>query len=554
LTILTEFEPSLLQSLEQRLKRELDRREEIKRLEGSLIEFFRAAWPEFDPAPYVHGWHLEAIAEHLEAVSYGQIRKLLVNIAPRHSKTLLTSVAWPAWLWAKEPDPKFPLIGPQAKFLCLSYGDHLALDSATTMRRLVQGKWYQDRWGKRVQLTADQEAKSKFDTTVGGTRISSSFGGTVTGRGGDIKIIDDPLKADEAESEVKREHVLRTYDGTLKSRITDPKHSAEVIIMQRLHERDLSEHVLDTDPDFVHLWLPEEYEPDRKCVTSIGWSDPRTEEGELLWPERFGPKELEPFRRNPYEWAGQWQQRPEVRGGAIFKREDWGLYITESGKLPTPDYVVASLDPAYTEKQENDPSGFTVWSAYRGEDGHTKLMCINAWMKRLPIHGYDVERQPGEKEAAYIARCKPHWGLVEWVAHSCRVFKVNVLLIESKASGLSVAQEMARLHRGQGYSVQLVDPKGADKVARAWAVQHLFADGMIELPAYEDGSLRDWGQQLVDQCAAFPKGANDDLVDSTTQALRHLRDRHLAVRKDERAMAEMEAGRHRSQPKPLYPA
>ena len=536
--------------------------EETERLEASLIEFFQAAWPEFDPAPYVHGWHLDAIAEHLEAVSYGQIRKLLINVPPRHSKTLLASVAWPAWLWAKEADPQFPLIGAQAKFLCLSYSDPLALDSAISMRRLVQGDWYRQRWGKRVQITGDQEAKSKFDTTAGGSRISSSFGGTVTGRGGDIKIIDDPHKADEAESDTVRESVIRKYDGTLKSRITDPRHTAEVIIMQRLHERDLSEHVIDNDPDFVHLWLPAEYEPERKCITALGWEDPRQEEGELLWPERFGARELDQFRRNPYEWSGQWQQRPEVRGGAIFKIEDWNPYITDDGRLPVPDYVVASLDPAYTEKKENDPSGFTVWTSRKGDDGHTKLMCINAWAKRLPIHGYDVERLPGEKEAQYIARSKPHWGLVEWVAHSCRLFKVNALLIESKGSGLSVAQEMQRLHRGQGYSVILVDPRGADKVARAWAVQPLFAEGQIDLPAYSEEwqrenpgyeEFRDWGMLLIRECASFPKGANDDLVDSMTQALRHLRERGMATRKDERAMAEMEAGRHKSKSQPLYP-
>lgn len=155
--------------------------EEAERLEASLIEFHKAAWPVFDPAPYVHGWHLDAIAEHLEAVSRGDIRKLLINIPPRHSKTLLASISWPAWIWAKQRQEGNPLVGPQTKFLCLSYGDTLALDSAILMRRLILSPWYKERWGKRVQLTGDQEAKSKFDTTAGGTRISASFDGTVTG-------------------------------------------------------------------------------------------------------------------------------------------------------------------------------------------------------------------------------------------------------------------------------------------------------------------------------------------------------------------------------------
>lgn len=528
--------------------------EEAERLENSLIEFYRAAWETIDPAAYDDGWHLHAIAEHLEAVSRGEIRKLLITVPPRHSKTLMSSVIWPAWAWAKERDPDHPLIGPQVKFLTLSYGDDLALDSALLMRRLVESDWYQTRWGHRVKLRQDQEAKSKFDNTAGGTRISAGFGGTLTGRGGDIKIIDDPLKADDAESEVKRNAVIRRYDGTLKSRMTDPRHTAEVAIMQRLHENDLAGHILDTDPDFEHLMLPALFEPERRYYTKLGWTDPRKSDGDVLWPQRFDHKSLAVFQRNSYEWAGQWQQRPEVRGGAIIKREWWENYETDDGKVPPCTYVVASLDPAYTSKQENDPSGFTVWGVWYDMNGHSRIICLNAWRKRLELHGPQLERKPGETEAQYIKRSQPTWGLVEWVAHSCKRFRADVLLIESKASGLSVAQEIRRLYSGQGWGVQLVDPKGLDKVARVYAIQHLFADGMICLPAYSDGTFREWGQMLVDEFAAFPKGATDDLVDSSSQALKHIRDRGLAVRRDERALHEREMGRLKKQVTPLYPA
>lgn len=534
-----------------RAKKALLLREDAERLEASLIEFHKAAWPVFDPAPYVHGWHLDAIAEHLEAVSRGEIRKLLINIPPRHSKTLLASVSWPAWLWAKQKQDGNPLVGPQTKFLCLSYGDTLALDAATLMLRLVQSDWYKSRWGKRVSLLSD--GAHKFDTSAGGARISASFDGTVTGRGGDIKIIDDPHKADEAESEVKREGVIRKYDGVLKSRMTDPKHTAEVVIMQRLNHQDLSEHLLE-DGEHVHLWLPAEFESDRRCTTVLGWTDPRKNDGDLLWPERFGKGELAPFKKNPYEWAGQWQQRPEVRGGAIVKREYWQDYVTDDGKIPSCQYVVASLDPAYTAKQENDPSGFTIWGVWYDEKGHSRLICLTAWRKRLELHGPHQDRLAGETEAQYIKRCQPTWGLVEWVAHSCKRFRVHKLLIESKASGLSVAQEIRRLHSGQGWSVQLVDPKGLDKVTRCHAVVPMFADGQIFLPAYSDGTYREWGQMLVDEFASFPKGATDDLVDSSTQALTHIREIGLAVRKDERAAWERDTARHKSgNAQPLYP-
>lgn len=535
-----------------RATKALELREETAKLESSLIEFYKAAWETIDPAPYVDGWHLHAIAEHLEAVSKGHIRKLLITVPPRHSKTLMCSVVWPAWLWAKERTAEFPLIGAQAKFLCLSYGDDLALDSALLMRRLIESDWYQARWGKRVKLTADQEAKSKFDTSAGGSRISAGFGGTLTGRGGDIKIIDDPLKADDAEMETARQKVIRRYDGTLKSRMTDPRHTAEVAIMQRLHASDLAGHILDTDPDFELLMLPAEFEPERRFYTSIGWTDPRKSDNEILWPERFGQKELAVFKRNAYEWAGQWQQRPEIRGGSILKREWWNLYETDDGSVPQMSYVVASVDPAYTSKEENDPSGFVVLGVYYDSEV-PKVMVLNAWRKRLELHGPHIERLANETEKDYIKRSQPSWGLCEHIAHSCKRFKVDKLLVEAKASGHSVAQELRRLHAHQGWSTQLVDPRGRDKVARVYAVQHLFAEGMIHIPAYSDGTLREWGQQLVDETAAFPKAAHDDLTDALSQALQHLRDNGLLVKRDDRSALIEEMRRHRPQTRALYP-
>lgn len=518
-----------------------------------------------DPAPYVHGWHLEAIAEHLEAVTRGEIRKLLINIPPRHSKSLLTSVSWPAWIWAKESNPKFPLIGSQVKFLCLSYSDTLSLDLALIMRRLVLSPWYQARWGSRVQITSDQEAKSKFDTTTGGTRISSSFSGTITGRGGDIKIIDDPHKADEALSDAIREGVIRKYDGVLKSRMTDPKTTAEVVIMQRLHEFDLAGHVLENDPDFVHLNLPAEYDSGRHCMTRIGWEDPRIDDGELLWPERFGNDELVPFKRNPYEWSGQWQQQPIPRGGGIFKTDWWQSWEAPDGNFPgTLTFKIASLDPAYTEKEENDPSGFSVWGVFEDKNGNPAIMLLCAWRKRLDLHGPYQDRRRNETNSAFRQRTAGDWGLVEWVAHECRRLKVDKLLIESKASGLSVAQELRRLYANDDWGVELVNPKG-DKVARAYAVQHLFSEGLIWAPIYvpekneQTGKIeffnrRAWVETIIDEAASFPKGRYDDLVDSMTQALSYLRKIGLAVRREERKAYEESLAQHKSRnTQPLYP-
>ena len=537
--------------------------EEKKRLEDSLIDFHKAAWEHFDPAPYVHGRHLDAIAEHLEAVAYGEIRKLLINVAPRHSKSLLISVSFPAWLWAREREPEYPLIGPQVKLLCLSYGDDLALDLAIIHRRLVLSDWYQERWGSRVKLCADQEAKSKFDTTAGGTRISASFRGGVTGRGGDIKIIDDPIKAGEETSEITRRRVLDLYDGTLKSRVTDPKTSAEIIVMQRLHPEDLSGHVLDDDESVdisdptrvVHLCLPEIFESERRCATPIisygsgrhygqPWEDWREKDGELLWPERFGERELSPYKRDAYQWAAQWQQRPEIKGGGILKREYWQLW--DKPEYPKCDYILACLDPAYTEKEELDPSGFTIWGAFLTEEGERAAILMFAFRKWLGIHGPQIPREADESKEDYRRRAKPNWGLVETVHDACERFRVNHLIIENKASGISVAQSMAKLMPNAKYKITSIDPRKLDKTARMHLVQPEFSGGQIYAPDTT------WAEMVISECAVAPKGVHDDLLDSTTYSVYYLRAMGLLERREEQFIRKEEMGRQYRQPKPLY--
>jgi hypothetical protein len=181
--------------------------DERERCERSLIEFFACAWPQFDPAPVKINWHHELIAEHLEAVTRGEIRKLLISVPPRCSKTSLVNVCWPAWIWAQ---PEIgPLSGPQVRFMCLSYGQTLSIDIATTARRLVMGPWYQRHWGKRVLLLEDQASKENFATTAGGFRLATSMGGATLGRGGDIKILDDPNSVQQAESDIEREQAIR---------------------------------------------------------------------------------------------------------------------------------------------------------------------------------------------------------------------------------------------------------------------------------------------------------------------------------------------------------
>jgi len=365
---------------------------------------------------------------------------------------------------------------------------------------------------------------------------------------------DDAHNAIEAESEVIRKGVLSWWDEALSTRLNDPKTGAFVVVMQRLHQEDLAGHILSKNTgDWCHLCLPMEYDPGRHCVTSIGWEDPRTDDGELLCPERFGPDEVRILksRLGPTATAGQLQQIPEPKGGGILKRDWWGVYELELGAQPRHqfEYVVASLDPAFTSKQENDPSGFVVLGVYR-DMGRPKVVLLHAWKKWLELHGRTIEREHNEDKKTFIRRAMPEWGLVEWVAHDCSRLRVNQLLIEDKASGHSVAQEIKRLYFDKNWGVSLVNPGTLDKRARAYAVQHMFADGMIEAPAATRGEVyefREFAQMAIDECAKFRglPGDEDNVVDALTQALKYIRDRGIAQRADEVRADEEFLARHK---------
>ena len=261
--------------------------------EGSLYDFLKEAWPSFDPAPFVGGWHLEAIAEHLQAVSNGQIKKLLINVRPRSGKTGLVAVAWPTWTWALPPDPRYPLRGPVVRFLCGSYGANKAQEDGVTARRLIGSNWYQKLWGDRVVISKSRDNQEHYDTEAGGSRINTGIPESL-GKGGVIRVLDDPMKTDEVESEKVREAVIRAYKEIWSTRSNDPNKGAEVMIMQRQAESDLSGYWLETGgPETVHLCIPAWHEEDRRCSTYVNghlfWEDPRETEGESFWPERYTP-------------------------------------------------------------------------------------------------------------------------------------------------------------------------------------------------------------------------------------------------------------------------
>ena len=344
--------------------RELDRIE----CEQSLRDFVRRSWPIIEPhTRFKPNWHIDAICQHLEAVSDGELLKLIINVPPGTSKSTLVSVMFPAWEWG-------PRNLPGMRYIGTSYSERYAIRDNAKTKNLVTSEWFQERWGDHVTLI--KQGEKKIENTDYGFREAIPFA-SLTGGRGDRLLIDDPHSTEGAESEADREKTIRIFLESVPSRINDPERSAIIIIMQRLHEEDVTGVALSRELGYTHLMLPMEYDPTRHCTTYVNgvrfFDDPRTEEGELLFPARFSAKAVEDLKTplGPYGTAGQLQQAPTPRGGGIFKWDWWKLWgnpdDSEDEKFksfPPVKFVVASLDGALTEDTENDFSALTVWGVF----------------------------------------------------------------------------------------------------------------------------------------------------------------------------------------------
>jgi predicted phage terminase large subunit-like protein len=443
--------------------------------ERSLAAFAGQAWHVVEPAtPFVHGWHIDAICEHLEAVTRGEIRNLVINIPPRHMKSLLVSVFWPTWEWTTHPE---------RRWLFSSYAAGLSIRDSLKSRRIIESPWYQRNWGHVYRLTTDQNVKARYDNTATGYRIATSVGGSATGEGGDRIICDDPHNVDEAESETIRHSTLDWWDGTMSTRGNDPATVARVIVMQRVHESDLSGHVLEQG-GYEHLALPAEYDPTSAVATGIGWVDPRDAEGELLWPERFGPDALADLkvRLGSYKAAGQLQQRPSPAGGGVIRREWWRYYAEPPATF---DEVIQSWDMAFKDVTTSDYVVGQVW-------GRVDAEC---WLLDQVRGRMDM---PATVQAVTMLKAK-------WP-------RTGALLVEDKANGPAVIATLKKKIPG----MIAVEPEGG-KQARAAAVAPFIEAGNVHIP-----ESAPWVGDYVEEHAQFPLGAHDDQVDGTSQALLRL--------------------------------
>ena len=456
--------------------------------ERSMHEFIKQCWSTIEPGRAFHdNWHIQAICEHLEAVSRGELRRLIINIPPRHMKSLTCDVAFPTWTWLHKP---------YTQFLFASYAGALAIRDSVKCRRLIQSPWYSNNWSHKFQLTGDQNQKQRFENNHNGHRISTSVGGALTGEGGDIIVIDDPHNVKEAESDQVRQGVCEWWDTAVQSRLNDPKTGSFVLIMQRVHQSDLTGHILNNqtaDDPWTHLCVPAEYETEHPhkyhtvLKTAEQQEDPRTDEGALLWPERFDQKSLDTLKTGlgTYASAGQLQQRPAPKGGGILRASWWRKW---ENTIPEFIYVLQSWDTAYSEKKTASYSACTTWGIFQyGSRYH--VMLIHRYRERLPY----PELRKHAKELYN-----------EW--------RPDAVLIEKKASGQSLVQDL----RQAGLMVIPYSPD-RDKTARAHAASPLLESGLVWYPD------RKWALEVIEHCALFPAGDGADIVDTVTQALLRFR-------------------------------
>lgn len=436
----------------------------------SLYEFVKQAWEIVEPNPYIDNWHIGAICEHLQAVTRGEIMKLLLNIPPGCSKSLLCSVFWFCWEWANDPT---------LRWMFFSYDGTLSVRDSMRCRNLLQSVWYQSQWP--IDLASDKNKRELYENTNGGWRMASTPGGHGTGEHPHRIVVDDPNNVKQAESEIERKRINDWWDLTMPTRGV-ALNARRVGIMQRLHEEDWSGHVLQEEEDWTHIVLPMRFEKDRMKTTVLGWDDPRTEEGELLTPNLFSDEKLKSVESilGIYGTAGQMAQRPAPREGGLFRVNSFTIIDAipadaknfvrawdKAGSEATGDYTAGVLGCEYEGKIYFLDLQHGQWNSGRRDDNvdATASLDYTDYGQRVQIW---IEKEPGSG---------------------------------GKQSGeLSVS-------RLRGYRAKL-------ELACASSNKNLWADSLASQCDVGNVYLLrgPWNNKFIKEFIAFPNAAHDDIV------------------------------------------
>ena len=494
-------------------------------MRADFIAFCKAAWIQVAPQKLVWNWHLDALCEHLVYMTQGEIRFLMVSLPPRHTKSLIASVLWPCWDW---------LHRPTSQFLSASVDDRLALDFSRLSRRVIESPWYENLFQPEWYLLADENAGRQYRNSKGGSRNSTSVQGRVTGSGGDVQILDDAHSAKKVESDATRQASLTWHDNEWRSRLNSPLTAQKLYIGQRTHDNDIYGHVLAQEGHrWVNLCLPLEFDPKRCCITFPNkgkgvekdatpiFKDPRKEEGEMLDPKRFdaATAKIEKEIMSSRAWNAQYQQQPEGQGGLILKRHWWREWVwpdwhPQAGQeRPLPDFfeVIQVYDTAFEEDEEADFTARTTWGVFtymeadkdkagnvREGQQRTSAMLLDCLEERLAYPDLRAEAIQSNKD-----------------------FDPNWILVEKKASGHSLIQELKR-KRLPVKAVGLAGSGGragrqGDLVARAHEASLMLEKGCIWY------CPRAWAFKVIDHAAKFPNGDHDDITSTLVIAWQYLR-------------------------------
>ncbi len=452
----------------------------------SLLEFVRQSWPILEPGmDFVEGWHHGAICEHLEAVMNGQIRKLVISVPPEHSKSTIVAKCWPAWGWINHPS---------FDWLFSSYSAQRSIGDSVECRRIIDSRWYRENWGDLWNLTSDQNQKTRFINSAGGQRISMGLLGAGTGEHADAVVCDDPHSIRDQWSPRRLESSIQTWDQVMSRCINDPKTSRHVLILQRLHHKDLAAHCL-RQGGYEYLMLPSEYDPKRTVATSINWKDPRKAAGELLWPARFGRPEIADvkIRLAARGFSAQHQQNPSQEEGAIFKRDCFKYYANDPRNIVGQmDETIQSWDMAFKDLDTSSKVAGHVW----GRRGADRFL-----LDRVCEH------------LDFVASINAVTAMsLKWPTATAK-------LVEDKANGPAVINSLQRKITGLIAWPPKGQPMGS-KIARAYASQPEVEAGNVWLP---DPKTHPWVEEFVEYLVSFPGGEYDDDIDAMTQALERLR-------------------------------
>jgi predicted phage terminase large subunit-like protein len=478
-------------------------REEAQEVAGTLAKFVRHAWPVLEPAaPYMHNWHIDLICEHLEAFYAGDQTRLLFNLPPRYMKSSLVTIFGPAWDW---------IVRPHHRFIFTSYAASLSTKHSVDRRTLIESDWFQARFGDRFRLASDQNVKTEFSNDKRGHMTATSMMGTATGRGADFVVVDDPQDPKKAASDVQRERINTLFDQTFSQRLDDKRRGGIVVVMQRLHEKDLTGHLLDkTDDQWTHVKLEN---PALRPKTIVFPQSKKTLErnrGDILWPEREGEEEIAKARiaLGSQGFAGQYGQEPAPTEGGLFKRKWWKFWRPAGIELPpvhidlgeagvhTPEVIeippafdqrLQSWDCAFKDTKASDYVVGQVWAAH----GARRFLLDQIRDRMSFTETLDSMRMMAEQHPEAYAK-----------------------LVEDKANGSAVIDTL----KAELIGLIPVEPQGG-KEARASAVSPQVEAGQVFLP---HPAIAPWVFDFIEEHAVFPNGAFDDQVDGTTQALLRL--------------------------------